>query len=105
MMGRSRVVSGPVERVTETYSVIHSNRMNATIAAAQLNGGQRLDCKQVVVQAHPDNGGRVFVGNAMRQDVILVPGQSYTIPVCDVTLVWVRASAGVQVVNWNAVDL
>ena len=101
----SRAQSGPVTRTTETYRVLHSGSQEVTVAAAALHGGVGLSCKQVIVQAHPDNAQRVLVGNQYRQDIILVPGQSETIPVCNVSTVYVRAVAGTQIANWHAVEL
>ena len=101
-MGRAQ--SGPVTRITEVYRVLHSNSVDVTTDAVQLHNGE-LSCKQVVVQAHPDNTQRILVGNQYRQDVILVPGQAETIPIGDVSTIWVRAVAGTQVVNWHAVEL
>ena len=105
-MGRgSRAESGPVTRTTETYRVLHSGSQEVTTGAAALHGGVSLSCKQVIVQAHPDNAQRVLVGNLYRQDIILVPGQSETLPIDDVSKVFVRAVAGTQTVNWHAVEL
>jgi len=99
------VQGGPATRVVETFSTLHSGSQEVTNAAGGLHGGVSLSCKQVIVQAHPDNTQRVLVGNLYRQDIILVPGQSETLPIDDVSKVFVRAVAGTQTVNWHAVEL
>ena len=97
--------AGPVTRITEVYRVLHSGSQTVTTDAVALHNGVSLTCKQVIVQAHPDNTARVLIGNLYRQDVILVPGQAETIPIGNVSTVFVKAVAGTQVVNWHAVEL
>ena len=61
------------------------------------------DVHSVLVQADPDNGANIFVGNATSQSVQLAPGGVEVIDINNPEKVFVRPAAGTQRVNWQAV--
>jgi hypothetical protein len=71
-------------------------------SATQLDSSQ--NCREVLVQSDPGNSPNVLVGNSAHQYVVLTPGQSVTIPVISLTLVYVKAVSGTVTVNWLARD-
>ena len=90
--GAARVYSGATGAVLHTFhGEFDQARAGRHVRdAGDVNGDGRAD---------------VVVGNQYRQDVILVPGQSETIPIGDVATVWVKAVSGTQRVAWHAVEL
>lgn len=103
-MGK-RATSGPMTRVTETYQVIFADTFTVGVAAVQVYvpapTAARLNAYTTLVQAHPDNSGRVLVGNQHNHPIVLEAGRSITIAV-DPSSVYVRGSEAGQVVNWLA---
>ncbi len=73
---------------------------SATTVAAALNSGTAAGCRQVLVQADPDNTVSVFVGNATTQPLELVPGDAATIGISDVAKVFVKTASSTATVNW-----
>lgn len=61
-------------------------------------------CREVLVQNDSGNAGNLIVGNNLAQYVALTPGQSITLPVFSLSLVYVKMSAGTGTVNWLARD-
>jgi hypothetical protein len=57
---------------------------------------------EVIVQNSPNSANVVQVGNATGQFVELTAGQSITIPINDLSLVYVSSPAGAATVNWIA---
>jgi hypothetical protein len=60
--------------------------------------------REALIQADPTNTTNVLVGNATAQEVVLTPGQSITIPIFSLSLVYVKMASGTGVVNWLARD-
>lgn len=61
-------------------------------------------CREVLIQNDATNAGNVLVGNSSAQYVVLTPGQSITLPVVSLNLIYVKMSAGTGTVNWLARD-
>ena len=74
-----------------------------TGTAVQLATDQS-NCREVLVQNDPDNAGNLLVGNSTAQEVTLTPGQSITIPIISLSLIWVKMSTGTGTANWLARD-
>ena len=58
---------------------------------------------EVLVQADPDNGGAIFVGDTTSQSVQLAPGDSESIKIDTPSKIYVRSVTGNERVNWHAV--
>jgi hypothetical protein len=87
------------QSIRKTNEAIWDGTLLAVVVAAPLPNHHSTE---VFVQADPDNGGAVFVGNATSQSVQLNAGDSITIPIDTPSKVYVR-SAGSERVNWQAV--
>ena len=61
-------------------------------------------CREVLIQNDAGNAGTLLVGNVTGQYVKLTPGQSITLPIFSLSLVYVRMSTGTGTVNWLARD-
>lgn len=73
-----------------------------TTTAAALSAGQV--CRAVAVQNDPNNSVDVLVGDADSQVWQLVPGDSVTLGVTDVSMVYAKnVSSTTQSVNWLAI--
>lgn len=60
--------------------------------------------REALIQADPANTVNILIGNSTAQEVVLAPGQSLTIPVISLSLVYVKTSASTGTVNWLARD-
>lgn len=60
--------------------------------------------REVLVQSDPANTTNLLVGNSTAQEVVLTPGQSITIPICSLSLIYVKMASGTGVANWLARD-
>lgn len=60
--------------------------------------------REALIQADPTNTTNVLVGSSTAQEVVLAPGQSITIPIISLSLVFVKMASGTGIVNWLARD-
>jgi hypothetical protein len=60
--------------------------------------------REVVIQADPGNVGNVLVGNATFQLLVLVPGQGLSIPINNLSSIWVKMASGTGTVTFLARD-
>ena len=60
--------------------------------------------REVLIQSDPTNTTNMLVGNADSQEVVLTPGQSITIPIISLSLVYVKMASSTGTVNWIARD-
>lgn len=60
--------------------------------------------EEVVVQADPDNTENLFIGTATTRPIQLNPGADITLPVRDLTRLYVSSAAGTANANFLAVD-
>ena len=73
--------------------------------AVQISTTDAQHIREVLIQSDPDNSVNILVGNSTSQEVVLTPGQSITLPVISLAIVWVKAaSAGNETVNYIARD-
>ena len=101
-MGVAISSPGLAEHVAITYDEIHSNTL-AVVATAVPLVDRVWQCAEVVVQNDATSANNMRVGNAARQDVVLQPGHNITIPINDLSKVYV-ISAWTSTVNWIAVE-
>lgn len=60
--------------------------------------------REALIQSDPDNTTNVLVGNSIAQEVVLTPGQSITVPIISLELIYVKMASGTGTVNWLARD-
>lgn len=60
--------------------------------------------REALIQSDPANTTNMFIGNATSQEVVLTPGQSITIPIISLSLVYVKMASLTGIVNWIARD-
>lgn len=76
---------------------------NAAIGVAAVQLAAQA-CRQVVIQADPNNTAQVLVGLSNTPRVVLEAGDSLALPVANLNQVWAQAASGVQTVNWTWID-
>ncbi len=79
---------------------IVAGTVTATTVAGQVSANQL--CQEVVVQADPDNGVPVFLGDATSQPFQLNAGGAITLPVTNLSMLYVKTASGTAIVNWIA---
>lgn len=88
---------------TETYAstVLYDGQVSVTATAAALPG---QTVREVVLTADPSNtsGSYIYVGNSTGQHTPLAPGQSITLSIDNLDLVYAYASTGTQKLNYLA---
>ena len=60
--------------------------------------------REVLIQSDPANTTNILVGSSTAQEVVLTPGQSITVPIISLSLIFVKMASGTGVVNWLARD-
>lgn len=61
-------------------------------------------CREVLIQNDAANAGNLIIGNTVEQWVALTPGQSITLPIFSLSLIYIKMSTGTGTVNWLARD-
>lgn len=74
-----------------------------TVTAVQISTTEN-NIRESLIQADPSNTTNVLIGNATSQEVVLTPGQSITIPIISLSLVYVKMASGTGIVNYIARD-
>lgn len=97
----TRIIRGSVIRTANAWDGLRSGTQTATTTAAPL-ATDNLPIMEVIVQNDPDDQTAVFVGDRRNQYFQLVAGASVTVPVCDLSLVYVRTESDTATVNWLA---
>lgn len=64
----------------------------------------QASCREVLVQSDPANMTNLNVGNSTNQFLVLTPGQSVSLPINNITSVWIKMASGTGTVNWLARD-
>lgn len=80
--------------------MIFADTLTATVTPQAIS--EPLSIKEVVLQADEDNNTFVLVGNSTKQTIKLSPGQSITIPVDDLSLLYAKVDTGTAQLNWLA---
>jgi hypothetical protein len=97
----TKIQRGAVIRTTNAFDGLRSGTLTATVAPVALSS-DNVPVMEIIVQNDPDSGEAAFVGDSRSQNYQLNAGVSVTIPVCDLSLVYVRSAAGAAIVNWLA---
>ena len=74
-----------------------------TTTAVQISTTEK-NIREALIQADPSNTTNVLIGNADAQEVVLTPGQSITIPIISLSLVYVKMASGTGIANYLARD-
>ena len=69
-----------------------------------LAGAEAFSIREVVIQSAPSNTTNVLVGHATNQFLVLVPGQGLSIPLNNISSIYVKMASGTGTVNWLARD-
>lgn len=92
---------GAVLRTANAWDNFTVGTVTATILGNALADSPTA-IMEVIVQNDPDSGEAAFVGNPFNQFFQLAAGAAVTIPVCDLSLVYVNSAAGTATINWMA---
>lgn len=93
---------GANQPVMESYNRLVGNRItNVTTSAQRLVNAVGVEAFTTIVQASHDNTQTVLVGSQNVQPFELESGEAVSIPTSP-ELIYVRAVAGTQVINWLA---
>jgi len=60
--------------------------------------------REAILQSSPDNTTDMLIGDVDGQFVLLTPGQSLTIPIISLSLLYVKMSSGTGTLNYLARD-
>jgi hypothetical protein len=82
--------------------VFAGQKVGLGITAEALHATQA--CREVLLQNDSTNTADLLVGNSSGQYVQIDPGQSLTLPVVSLNLIWVKMASGTGTVNWIARD-
>lgn len=59
-----------------------------------------VNIREALIQSDPSNTTNILIGSVLAQEVVLTPGQSITVPVISLSLIYVRMASGTGSVNW-----
>ena len=62
------------------------------------------NCREALIQSDPTNTTNMLIGSSLAQEIVLTPGQSITIPIISLSLVYVKMASGTGVLNFLARD-
>lgn len=78
-------------------------KTGVTTTASQVSTTS-ANIREALIQSDPANSGNLLVGDATTQAIALTAGQSVTIPIISLSLIYVKMSTGTGTVNWIARD-
>lgn len=87
--------------------------VSGRLAAGQITGlttvaipvsTSTINIRECIIQSDPANTTNVKVGTSAGQYVTLTPGQSITIPIISLSLVYVKMASSTGTVNWLVRD-
>lgn len=76
---------------------------NATTTAVPVST-TTINIRECIVQSDPANTTNLLVGTVLAQPIVLTPGQSITVPVISLSLIYVKMASGTGTVNWLVRD-
>ena len=89
----------PIVRTTAASGRFTAEGTNTLSTTAEVLAASAVTW-ECLVQNDPDNTVDFLVGDATAQTIQLSPGQSITLPVQDVSLIWVDAVSATPVANY-----
>ena len=78
-------------------------KTGVTTSAVALSTTEK-NIREALIQSDPANTTNVLVGNADAQELVITPGQSITIPIISLSLVYVKMASGTGTINYLARD-
>lgn len=87
-----------------SYKLFTGRITGLTTVAAALAVEPQASIREVVIQADPANTTNVLVGPVANQFLVLVPGQGLSVPLTNLTSIFVKMASGTGTVNWLARD-
>lgn len=87
-----------------SYKLYTGQVAGLTTVAARLAVEPQASIREVVIQADPANTTNVLVGTGVAQYLVLVPGQGLSIPMNNLTTIYIKMASGTGTVNWLARD-
>lgn len=107
MAGSSIKKSGAnlrLDLVGETYDKTHCGTRDYGTSQEPITDAS-TPCFQVIIQADTGNTDSISVGNSAQGAYFsLAAGQALTIPINDLSKVFIQANAGTQTINWIAMQ-
>lgn len=95
----------PTDPIRMVNKFIYCHTFTVAAGAAVALTAAELSTTLVQVQADPDNGAAVMIGNVDAQPWQLNAGDTITLNISAPARIYVRAAAGTQRVNWLALGL
>ena len=95
----TKIERGSVTRTANAWDNFNSGTLIATGPPVALAAAS-TPIIEVIVQNDPDSAEAVYVGTAFGQHFQLEAGSSLTVPVCDLSLVYVSSAGGTARVNY-----
>ena len=62
------------------------------------------NCREALIQSDPSNTTNMLIGNSTAQEIVLTPGQSITLPIVSLSLVYVKMASSTGTVNYLCRD-
>lgn len=98
----TKIERGAVTRTANAWDDFRSGTVAAGAAAVPLVADS-MPIMEVIVQNAAASASTILVGNVARQNFEVAAGASVTVPVCDLSLVYVKTGpGGSATVNWLA---
>ncbi|MHC4229424.1 MAG: hypothetical protein ACYSW0_18495 [Planctomycetota bacterium] len=98
----TKIQRGAVLRTVGAYDSMITNRITVDSIAGAALAADETAILEVIVQNSPGSAVSVFVGNVTGQYIEIVAGANFTIPINDLSDVYVRTDGGTATVNWLA---
>ena len=79
-------------------------KTGVSVTAGPVSTTEGQGIRECLIQSDPANTTNVLIGSSTAQEVVLTPGQSITIPVASLALIYVKMASSTGTVNWIARD-
>lgn len=97
----TKIDRGAVQRVAGAYDSIFTGTKSVAFPATPV-WQEQMPILEVLLQNDPASAVNIVVGNAFGQHVVIVPGQSITVPINDLNDVRAGTLGGSATLNWIA---
>lgn len=98
----TRINRGAVQRVANAYDSMTTGTLTVNSLAGVALAAVPTPILEVIVQNDPDSAVSVYVGPVTGQYFELIAGANITIPINDLSDVYVRTDGAAATVNWIA---
>lgn len=99
----TKIVRGAVQRTAGAYDGMFTGQKGVGFPA-QAVWQEQMPILEVLVQSDPTSAVNIYIGNQTGQYVCLVPGQSITVPINNLNMLYAGTdvAGGVATLNWIA---